>query len=143
VRTRSAAGLIAGLVLLAATACGGGDTGGNSSQAPGGATPPNLASLPVSGDAAADSCSSGDTGSEHVQFGGGRLTPESITVPVGTTVTWVNDQSIPHQIVFDASPECELTPPNSATSITFNTPGTFTYHCRFHFMTEKGEVIVQ
>lgn len=142
-RSRLAAGLIVGFVLLAATACGGGTS---DSQQPGGATTPpgGLASIAVTGTAAAAECTTGDTGSEHVTFGNGTFNPAQITVPAGTTITWVNDERVPHQIIFKSGPSCGITDPHSATSITFDTPGTFDYYCRFHTSAnEKGTVTVQ
>lgn len=69
--------------------------------------------------------------------------PETITVPVGTTLTWINDDSVSHAVVSDTG----LWQSNSlgkgdSFRFTFSQPGTFTYHCRPHsFMT--GKIIVQ
>lgn len=70
--------------------------------------------------------------------------PASVTVPAGTTVTWTNQDSPPHQIVSDATSlfstgamfmSTQLTQ-GQKFSFTFNNAGTFAYHCGIHpFMT--------
>jgi plastocyanin len=66
--------------------------------------------------------------------------PASITVPKGTTVTWVNQDTANHQIVNDAQgsiAQGALFTSNSLAkdarySFTFDTPGTYPYHCSIH-----------
>lgn len=59
--------------------------------------------------------------------------PQALTVAVGTTVTWRNDEPdrTTHSVTGGplASPDLA---PGLAYSFTFNSPGSFTYHCRFH-----------
>ena len=68
--------------------------------------------------------------------------PDSLQIAVGTTVTWTNADSTAHTVTsdtgaFDAGP---LAPGASFTQ-TFDTPGTYTYHCQIHpFMT--GTIVV-
>jgi plastocyanin len=75
--------------------------------------------------------------------------PASITVPAGTTVTWTNEDSAPHQILSDATPMfmtgalfmSSQLQQGQKFSFTFNNPGTYAYHCAIHaFM--KGTIIV-
>ncbi len=61
------------------------------------------------------------------------FSPGSITVQAGATVTWLNNDSVAHTATgdngeFDAG---QIAPGGSAT-ITFDTAGTFSYHCTLH-----------
>ena len=69
--------------------------------------------------------------------GGTRFEPDNITVTVGTTVTWVwGTNAVGHNIV----PDDGVTPATSGAlasaphdyQYTFNTLGTFHYHCQAH-----------
>lgn len=69
--------------------------------------------------------------------GGNRFSPRNITVGVGTTVTWEwADNAVGHNVV----PDDNSTPPTSGPitdgphtyEYTFNTPGTYDYHCAAH-----------
>jgi plastocyanin len=75
--------------------------------------------------------------------------PPLVTVPVGTTVTWTNQDSAPHQIVSDATPLFSLGALFTSNqllqgqkfSFTFNNAGTYAYHCGIHLFM-KGTVTV-
>lgn len=79
--------------------------------------------------------------------------PATLTVVRGTTVTWTNTGRVPHSVTsddplgFDSSPACALLAsqclqPGQTFRFTFDTVGTFGYHCKLHpFM--HGTVIVQ
>lgn len=59
--------------------------------------------------------------------------PKDMTVPVGTKVTWVNDDQIPHTVaethkVFRSG----ALDTNDSFSYVFNTPGEFEYFCALH-----------
>jgi len=59
--------------------------------------------------------------------------PSTITVTTGTTITWTNKDAIGHSVtsdngVFDSG----ILNPNETFSYTFNTAGTFAYHCKVH-----------
>ncbi|MDP4266651.1 MAG: cupredoxin domain-containing protein [Bacteroidota bacterium] len=61
------------------------------------------------------------------------FSPSSLTVSKGTTVTWTNKDNVTHTVtsdngVFDSG---DLTV-NKTFSYTFNTSGTFNYHCKYH-----------
>jgi amicyanin len=67
-----------------------------------------------------------------------------VTVPVGTTVTWVNDDDIPHTVVSDDRKafRSRVMDTDDRFSFTFGTPGTFNYFCSIHpHMT--GKVVVK
>ncbi len=81
-----------------------------------------------------------DTG---VTIQGFAFTGNSITINVGDTVTWTNTDGAVHTATSDTPlfDSGTLTNGNSY-SFTFNTAGTFPYHCNIHpFMT--GSVVVQ
>jgi len=68
----------------------------------------------------------------------------TITVPVGTTVTWVNQDDIPHTVVSDDKTtfRSKVMDTDDRYSFTFNTPGAFGYFCSIHpHMT--GKVVVK
>lgn len=69
--------------------------------------------------------------------------PAALIVTVGTTVTWRNDDSIPHTVstrdnLFDSGSLAK----GDTYSYTFNQTGTFDIYCRFH-PAITGKVIVQ
>ena len=60
--------------------------------------------------------------------------PKTMTVPVGTTITWTNTGKMPHTAtsdtgVFDTG---NVDPGATSKSVTFSTPGTFPYFCKYH-----------
>ena len=83
------------------------------------------------------------------------FSPPTVTVKVGTTVKWTNSGTTAHTATSDATPQpiwdsgtvlpggttscppmdpyCQPsgTPPGTY-RVTFNTPGTYQYHCGFH-----------
>ncbi len=78
------------------------------------------------------------------------FSPASITVPRGSTVMWTNQDSVQHQIINDATTtsgqgqifESNPIGQGQSYSFTFNTAGTYPYHCNIH-PSMKGTVIVQ
>ncbi|MEI7452532.1 MAG: cupredoxin family copper-binding protein [Candidatus Falkowbacteria bacterium] len=69
------------------------------------------------------------------------FSPASLVIKKGTTVTWTNNDSAPHQIKSDSFSSSVLN--NGGTfSFTFNDAGTFSYICSIH-TSMKGEIIVQ
>jgi len=69
--------------------------------------------------------------------------PAAVTVTVGTTVTWVNRDDIPHTVVADdKSFKSKVLDTDEKFSFTFTKPGEFGYFCSLHpHMT--GKVIVK
>jgi len=56
-----------------------------------------------------------------------------VTVPVGTTVMWVYNGSLPHTVTSDSGLfDSGALGDGGSFSHTFDEPGTFPYHCRFH-----------
>lgn len=69
--------------------------------------------------------------------------PGTLTVSAGTTVNWINSDSVTHTVTaMDGSFDSSNLAPGQQFSFTFATPGTYSYHCSIHpFMT--GQVVVQ
>jgi plastocyanin len=69
--------------------------------------------------------------------------PDTITVPVGTTVTWINQDSATHDVVSDtgAFTSPRLNTGDNYTYI-FTQAGEYPYICGIH-PSMKGKVIVQ
>ncbi len=68
--------------------------------------------------------------------------PPSIDIPAGTTVTWTNQDSTAHTVDGDQGEfESGNLDPGQSYSETFDTPGTYIYHCDIH-PSMKGTVVV-
>jgi plastocyanin len=67
--------------------------------------------------------------------------PETITVSVGTTVTWVNEDSAPHILHSDLFTSNTMNKGDSF-SYTFTTAGEVSYICNIH-PSMTGKVVVQ
>jgi plastocyanin len=71
--------------------------------------------------------------------------PDNVTVVIGVnnTVMWVNQDSSPHTVTAnDNSFDSGNLNPGATFIYTFNTPGTFSYHCIYHSWM-KGTVVVK
>lgn len=68
--------------------------------------------------------------------------PSVLTVKMGTTVSWVNDDDIPHSIIENAH-KFHSAPLDTGDSfsMTFKDPGEVDYFCGFHAMMQ-GKIIV-
>lgn len=78
-------------------------------------------------------------GVTHVFIHNGTYTPSHIEVVLGTTVTWTNQDDVPHGVivspgVITAEDSWQSGPlyPGMSFSYTFNARGTFVYHCSEH-----------
>ncbi|MHB1332629.1 MAG: cupredoxin domain-containing protein [Sulfuriferula sp.] len=71
------------------------------------------------------------------------FSPAVIEVPVGTQMTWTNQDKASHSIVGDADGfTSDTLKQGDSFKHTFNTAGTYKYHCGFHkYMT--GTVVVK
>lgn len=64
--------------------------------------------------------------------------PSPIKISAGTAVTWTNEDDILHTVTAgergaaDAAFDEDLDGPGSRATLTFDTPGTFAYHCSIH-----------
>jgi plastocyanin len=58
--------------------------------------------------------------------------PRELRVPVGTTVTWTNQDDIPHTVVDPPQFKSKALDTEETYSFAFTTPGTFSYFCSLH-----------
>ena len=59
--------------------------------------------------------------------------PETLVVLAGATVTWVNEEGLPHTATSDTGLwDSGTLNENDSYPRTFDTPGVFPYHCAFH-----------
>ena len=69
----------------------------------------------------------------HVKIDNFSFAPKQISVPAGTTVTWTNNDDVPHNVV---STDRKFTSPVLDTdqrfSFTFKEPGSYPYFCKIH-----------
>ena len=69
--------------------------------------------------------------------------PSEITVAPGTTVTWVNVETMPHTVVdLNKAFRSKMLVKDGTFSFTFTTPGDFDYLCSIH-PNMKGKVVVK
>ncbi len=82
-------------------------------------------------------------GAATITIGNFTFGPEVATVPVGATVTWVNGDDIPHNIVaVEKSFKSKVLDTDDRFSFTFSKAGTYEYFCSIHpHMT--GKVVVK
>jgi plastocyanin len=93
----------------------------------------------LSGPAASATAAAGPTVKiDNFVFG-----PEALTVSVGTTVTWINQDDIPHTVVAnDKTFKSKVLDSDERFSFTFTKPGEFGYFCSLH-PHMVGKVIVK
>ena len=71
------------------------------------------------------------------------FTPAELSVPVGTTVTWINRDDIPHSIVeVNGLFRSRALDTDGSYSFTFMQSGTYSYICSLH-PHMKGKIIVK
>jgi plastocyanin len=59
--------------------------------------------------------------------------PDNLSIAAGSTVTWMNTDVVAHTSTSDRSAwDSGIVAPGGQFSFTFQTPGTFTYHCAIH-----------
>src|SRR5215211_5108112 len=59
--------------------------------------------------------------------------PPNTTVSAGTTVTWVNNDQVPHTpTANDGAFDSGTLQPGQSYSFVFDKPGTYAYHCNIH-----------
>ena len=81
-----------------------------------------------------------------------RFNPPTLTVSAGTTLTWKNEDQTAHTVTSDSNDSTsapaaakftsKILNPGDSYTHTFDTPGSYKYHCQIHAYL-KGEVIVQ
>jgi plastocyanin len=66
-------------------------------------------------------------------LGTASFVPNPVTVPVGTTVTWSNTDTIAHDVIADGGAwDSGRVAAAGVFSFTFQTKGSFPYHCSLH-----------
>lgn len=68
--------------------------------------------------------------------------PQNITVKSGATVTWVNEDSVTHDITIDNGLFDHDINPGESFSYIFSQSGIYDYHCAIHTYM-KGRIIVE
>jgi len=69
----------------------------------------------------------------QIVIGNFTFTPNALTVPVGTTITWVNHDDIPHTVTAkDHSFTSAGLDTDESFSHTFGAAGTYVYYCTIH-----------
>ena len=58
--------------------------------------------------------------------------PATANVTVGSTVTWTNDDNVPHTVTFDGGADSGSMGTGATFQQTFNEAGTFAYGCTIH-----------
>lgn len=83
------------------------------------------------------------TNSVVVKIDNFNFTPPVLTVPVGTRVTWVNKDDVPHTVTSDDKLfGSRAMDTDDKFSFTFQAPGTYPYYCSVH-PKMTGKVIVK
>ena len=69
--------------------------------------------------------------------------PSTLTVSPGTTVTWKNQDSVPHTVTSDSQGlfDSGTLAPGKDFSFAFSSPGSYSYHCNLH-PGMKGTIVV-
>ena len=81
--------------------------------------------------------------SEDILIKNFAFSPSTVNIKVGDSITWTNQDSASHTVTSDSGSELssELLSQGKSYSHTFNTPGTYSYHCIPH-SGMKAKVIV-
>ncbi len=126
---------VAGVALTLA-ACGGGSDSAATTDAP---APAATDAAPAGTDASpAPAAATGDAAITIASFSFSGITE----VPAGTTVTITNNDSAPHTLTADdGSFDTGGIGPGESVTLTFDTAGTFTFHCEIH-SSMKGSITV-
>jgi amicyanin len=77
-----------------------------------------------------------------VKIGNFTFSPQELRIKAGTTVTWTNEDDIPHTVVSPPQVRSKPLDTDDMFSFTFARPGTYKYFCSLHpHMT--GVVVVE
>lgn len=71
----------------------------------------------------------------RVTMSGYAYSPATLTIPAGSTVTWTNQDTAPHDVRTTSGPAALHSPmldKGGSWSFTFATPGTYAYYCTVH-----------
>jgi plastocyanin len=77
-----------------------------------------------------------------VKIGNFTFGPQEVKIKAGTTITWTNEDDIPHTVVSPNNFRSKVLDTDGTYSFTFTTPGTHKYFCSLHpHMT--GTIVVE
>lgn len=83
------------------------------------------------------------TKTNEVKIDNFSFTPQTLTVPVGTKVTWVNKDDMPHTVTSESKLfASRALDTDDKFSFTFQSPGTNNYYCAMH-PKMTGRIIVK
>jgi plastocyanin len=89
------------------------------------------------------SAAAAQSGAAEVKIDNFSFGPATLTVAVGTTVTWVNHDDIPHTVVStDGAFKSKVLDTDEKFSFTFSKAGAYPYFCSIH-PKMTGKVVVQ
>ena len=70
---------------------------------------------------------------QEVKIDNFTFAPQRVTVKAGTTVTWINEDDIPHTVASSTKLfKSKALDTDDKFSFTFSTPGTYDYFCSLH-----------
>lgn len=77
--------------------------------------------------------------------------PQNIRISKGTAISWVNDDSVEHYVNTDSHPahtyyknqNSKALKNGESYSVTFDTPGIYSYHCSVHADQMTGNILVE
>lgn len=81
------------------------------------------------------------TGTNQVVIEGSQFMPTNLEVSTGTTVEWVNKDSVKHTVTFENGDLDEILPIGATATFTFEEAGEYRYFCQLH-PGMQGTVIV-
>lgn len=83
---------------------------------------------------------SGSGGAQAVTIANFAFSPADLSIKVGDTITWTNNDTVPHTVTFADFASQQLAP-GATYSHKFDAAGSFDYHCSIHpSMTAKVTV---
>lgn len=124
--------VVAAGILIAATACGSNYSSSTPapSPSPSPAPSPSPSSVPPDGSTTVTAVTIPIGASV---LGNRAFAPDDLNVTVGTTVTWMNTDSVAHTSTSNAAGwDSGIVNPGGQFSTTFSTAGTYQYHCAIH-----------
>jgi plastocyanin len=106
---------------------------GSSSSSPSTAPSPTPSPTPTPAPTPGGSSTSVSIPVGAASLGDRAFTPDQLNVAVGTTVTWTNTDAISHTSTSNATGwDSGILAPGGQFSFTFQSAGTFPYHCAIH-----------
>lgn len=135
-----ASGLCAAALIFGLAGCGSSDDDESSSEA-------TTTTAAASGSTSTTASGTATANTVVVNAENFKFAPETITVKVGTTVKWVNKDSVLHTVTSGADRKADgkfdgnIASSGSEFSYTFSAPGTYEYYCKPH-ANMNGTVVV-